>query len=376
MDKVLLVNHAREFSGWGQAARDYALAMDSVGLDVVLRCIRPNKSAPQFKFTGKLKELEDKDAEGCNICIQHLLPHLMSYDGRFDKNIGLFVVETDNWYHSGWSEYLNTMDEVWVPNNFMLKTAEKNNIKVPVHLVPHACDISKYNKKYAPLDIEPIKNTYSFYFIGEHNRRKRISAIIQAYFLAFTKNDNVSLVLKINKAGVSPNFLNEEINKITDEIKRAYKLYQDDRYPNIVVIPAYMSNEDVCRLHNTCDCFVNASFGEAWSIPLFDAMGFGRACISTNFGGPSDFLEEYDNGILVNGEMGPVMGMHETFPQLNTGREEWMNVNIRQLAETMIDVYKNKSKTSNNSKQICQNFSYEKIGNLIKNLLTKPTKTV
>lgn len=368
-NKILVINHMREPSGWGQAARDYVQAMNKVGLDIVVRSIRPNNNLPEYPLSDELKQLEQKKLEGCNIVIQHLLPHLMDYDGRFDKNIGFSITETDNWWHSGWHDYLNLMDEIWVPNFYAKTEARTNKLVKPVHVVPHAKNIEKYNKKYTKLDIPHTQGHYKFYFIGEFNRRKRISAMIQAYFLNFTKNDPVSLILKVQKWGLEPQQIYQELQKIVDEIKHSHKLYHgQDNYPHIVIIPNFMSDEDIYSLHSTCDCFVTSSFGEAWQIPAFDAVGFNKQVIAPHYGGPVDFLRHYGGGYLIEGVRSPVFGMNETFNQLNTAKEDWFNVDIRSMSNTMRYIYDTKQQSTDGT-AIVKNFSYENIGNRIKELL-------
>ena len=73
--KVLYIGCYRDGTGWGQAATDYILAMDTAGIDVVPRPIKLNSN--QIKVPDRIIELEKKDSSGCNICIQHILPHLM-----------------------------------------------------------------------------------------------------------------------------------------------------------------------------------------------------------------------------------------------------------------------------------------------------------
>ena len=51
----------------------------------------------------KILELEKKSTRHSNVCIQHLLPHMMDYNGRFKKNIALYETETDSFKNSRWS---------------------------------------------------------------------------------------------------------------------------------------------------------------------------------------------------------------------------------------------------------------------------------
>ena len=92
--KVLFVGHYREGTGWGNAAIDYILAMDSAGIDVVCRPIKLNSR--NVDLPERILELENKSSSGSDVCIQNVLPHHMDYNGRFKKNIALYFIETSS----------------------------------------------------------------------------------------------------------------------------------------------------------------------------------------------------------------------------------------------------------------------------------------
>ena len=92
--KVLYISNYKDGTGWGNAATDYILAMDSVGIDVVCRSISFN--GEKGEVHPRILELERKSSRHSNVCIQHLLPHMLDYNGRFEKNIALYESETSN----------------------------------------------------------------------------------------------------------------------------------------------------------------------------------------------------------------------------------------------------------------------------------------
>ena len=55
--KVLYIGHYKEQGGWAQAATDYILALDSVGVDVVCRNVTLTRDKA---ISGRLAELEKK----------------------------------------------------------------------------------------------------------------------------------------------------------------------------------------------------------------------------------------------------------------------------------------------------------------------------
>jgi glycosyltransferase involved in cell wall biosynthesis len=369
--KVLYVGHYKEYSGWGQAARDYILAMRHVGIDVIPRSINLGNSTAEL--SPEIIELESKSSRHCDVCIQHVLPHYMKYDSVFKKNIGLFVLETSNIKKTAWPHYINLMNQIWVPCNEMLKDLKCNGIKSPAFLVPHTFDTSVYNKSYDKLNL-PTKNKFTFYTISEFSKRKNLSAIIKAFHTEFKPYEPVELVIKVNKFNVDQDVLIKELKNFCNKVKDNLKLYTDPtRYKPEILITKNISRHDILRLHKACDCFITSSYGDAWNIPAFEAMGMGNIVITSNTGGMSDYINSEHNGFLVNGRKEPVFGQHETFTEFGTAREQWFEISINDLMRKMRKVYelnvdhKNKIKTA--AKLNAKEYDYSKIGLLIKELL-------
>ena len=372
--KVLYIGHYKEGTGWGHAAIDYILAMDAVGIDVVCRSINFNDKPAEIP--KRIQELEEKSLKGCDVCIQHILPHYMDYNGNFKKNIALYATETDSFERTNWPERINFMDEAWVINEQMVEASKRSGVNIPVKVVPHACDTSKFNKTYGKFEIPQLQDTFIFYFIGELIRRKNLVALIKAFHIEFDTNEPVSLVVKANKSGMDEDECFNHIKEICVQVKTNLKLYPaPDDYKKEVIIAQRLSEEDMCRLHVTGDCFVAPSFGEAWCIPAFDAMGFGSTPICTDTGGMKDFLKE-GGGTLVKAYPEPAFGMTETFQDLYTGYEDWHNIDIRELQKAMRRMYnlslENSPEYLSIKKTGLENvdrYSYKAVGETIKKAL-------
>ena len=68
--KVLYIGHYKETGGWAQAATDQILALDAAGVDVVCRNV--TLTTDKEVLHPKILELEKKDSQGCDFCIQHV----------------------------------------------------------------------------------------------------------------------------------------------------------------------------------------------------------------------------------------------------------------------------------------------------------------
>ena len=229
------------------------------------------------------------------------------------------------------------------------------------------------------MNIPDSDGNFIFYFVGEFIRRKNLAAFIKAFHSEFETSEPVSIVIKTNKYGLSPDDCAREVKEMSDNIKKGMKLYPKlEHYKEDLIITDRLSDENMLRLHAACNCLVMPSYGEAWCIPAFDAMGFGNTPICTDVGGMSDYLNKGE-GVLVPSRKEPVFGMLETFNDLFTARENWNSIDPLELRQAMRNVYhlhasdaKSAYKTMQNAgRKRAEEYSYEAIGNLIKIELEK-----
>jgi glycosyltransferase involved in cell wall biosynthesis len=368
--KVLFIGHYREqHSGWCQATKDCILALDAAGVDVVPRCVK--LGLPTVELSQRILELESKSSHDCDICIQFVLPHLMDYNGGFKKNIGMYCTETDSFEYSNWVDKLNQMDELWVPTNQMIDAAHSSGVTTKLKFIPYPCDTAKFDRKKETLDIEPINGDFVFYFIGDLTTRKNLVALVKAFHLEFGTSEPVSLVLKASKHGFSEEENTKKISEACNFIKAGLKLYpRVEDYKPEIIISQHLSTSDLYKLHMTCDCFVMPSYGEAWSEPSMDALGFGNPVIALDVGGPSEYVT-WDNGYLCGYHHEPVCGMNDTFPDLFTGYEDWYNVDISDLREAMREAYEAGKYSPKKTKAMStpEKYSYKNVGQLMKGAL-------
>jgi glycosyltransferase involved in cell wall biosynthesis len=366
--KTLFISNYRDNTGWAHAAQSYILAMDTAGLDVVPRCIKLNNT--QGEVPQRILDLEKKSDKKCDIVIQNVLPHMMSYSGKFDKNIGLCYVETSSFTDSSWPQYLNMMDEVWVPSTYNVTACENSFVNKPIRNVPIAVDKNKFVKGYQPLNIPETDHRFTFYFIGENTKRKNLATLLQAFHTEFRVTEPVHLVIKTSQPG-SQN-PEKDIQEFIKRVKVSLKLYKNPSdYKAETLVLGQLSEEDMCQLHATGDCLVVPSYGESWNIPCQEAMLFGNTPIYTSGLGMDDYC---DPSMGIGSHSIPAMETLDTFPDLCTARETWRQPNLSGLRKIMREIYEDKKfreNVSQNDMNELDNHSYEVVGNKIKNLLER-----
>lgn len=371
--KILYISNFKDGTGWSHAAVNYVLALDAAGIPVVPRNIKLNNI--NGEVPSRISELMSCDDKDCDIVIQHVLPHMMEYNGRFKKNIGIFFCETDSLGITTWADKANLMDEIWVCCQHNRDSCLRSGISVPVHIIPCPTDTERFERKYETLPIKDLHDNFVFYFIGEAIRRKNITALLKAYHLEFAPEEPVSLLIKTTLPGHSAEEAGKKLVEQCKMVKDNLKLYPHERfYHREIVITKHMSEEEIMQVHAAGDCFVMPSYGEAWCIPAFDAMSMGKTPICSYYGGMPDYIHGKDGqaGWLVQGRLEPVFGMTSTFIDLNTGRENWFSIDVEALRTTMREAYENKDMKavlSNTGINRAYEYSHAAIGNLMEEIL-------
>ena len=361
-------------TGWGHAAINDILALDAAGVEVVPRqLVHHADYESTVELPERIQELADNDDGNCDICIQQMLPEFMEYSGRFEKCIGSFFYETSNFKRTGWIKNLNMMDEIWVPNSSMINMCKESKVTVPVTHIPPSLDTSIFSYEYEPYPIPELQDCFTFYTIGELRKRKNLPGILRAFHMEFKPHEPVRLVVKGSMIELGAHQSNAMAKKIIDDIKSGMRLYvSNDHYISEIIITQRLTNEEILRLHSTCDCFVLPSFGEAHGIPGIMSMGFGNTPILTDEGGPKDFAGE--GGWLIPCRKQPLFGMTDQLSNLFSSDQAWHEPDLYALAGLMREAYENKQerdRRANIGRQRIHNYSYENIGKIMKKELEK-----
>ena len=112
----------------------------------------------------------------------------------------------------------------------------------------------------------PPEKPYTFYHIGNiMDPRKKFRDIIQAF--ARLNEPNTRLVVKAT--------CNQDV---------------DIQFPRIKVINGLISDEEMDKLHNECDCYVNFSHSEGVGMGAVEAAMRDKPVIITSYGGASEYI--------------------------------------------------------------------------------------
>lgn len=337
MSNVLFIGPYRQSCSWGRAAKAYIRAIVKSGANVTIRPIYMGTSIDN-KIDPFFLNLEQKKYDKYDALIQNVLPHLLDYNSCFGKNIALFYTETSGWQNT-WPRKLSFMDEIWVPSYADVKNIKGSGIdKVPIKQIPIPLDCDKFLQTYEPID--NLKgDTFKFYFIGELVERKNVDMIIRAFHSEFDRTEPVELILKINRQGMNVESLTGLMSNLINSIKKDLRIYSKiEDYKQEIVIPDYLPEEVLNRLHISCDCFVMPSSGESWCMPVADALGFGKPALVTSGIGPEDMIPSCS--LLIRSFPESVSVEQTPLEDLYTGSETWHRPSQLDLQQKMRSMFK------------------------------------
>jgi hypothetical protein len=379
MKKILFIGPYTSGTGYDNSLLEYIYSADEVGLDVVCRRVKMTNSP--CKVSDKILELENKDVKNIDAIFQYNLPSEFQYKSGI-LNIGGFAYETVNSPKNFWKYHIALLDKVVHPCRLQMKNTmsyDKNQLDNRHLIIPYSLDKNKFQKTYSKFDLGDYNSAYKFYTISEFNIRKNIPELMLSYFKAFSSNDNVVLVIKTHIPNASPEVCSSEVKNIIKDLQERSGIYQSkDRYPKIALITEFLSEEQLCSLHQTCNTFVSMSRGEGWCHPAIDSIAFGNNIIAPNFGAFSDYHNYSSNfGILIDGSYSPCLGNKNAPFGLYSSNELWFRPSVEAMTYEMMNVIDIKESTQTKearSKEILNNLCRTNIGNQIKELVENNAK--
>lgn len=323
--KILYIGYYKEKSDWGQISKNYALALDSSGLDVACRPITfVDNPTPQ-----ELSKLEKKSIEDCDICIQHVFPNHMLASSKFKKNIGILTNDFYEINHSCFIEKLNTMDQIWVPSVLAKKILDNTILKNKTIVVPIPFENEAYRKSFPALDggIE-TRDKFRFYTIAE-NDGDNLDRVIACFHSEFDHTDDAVLIINVNQS--ASKIVDQRISKVKISLglHQLPQNYKKDLISNI-------SSEDVMNIHTFCDCYISNLTQRSLNVNEFNAMAFGNTPIISKLNDSVDYFSDkyaVDSIYMVNRDKS------QMWPDLTNGKNYSIEMCQYQIKKIMRELY-------------------------------------
>jgi glycosyltransferase involved in cell wall biosynthesis len=382
------------FSGYGARSRDFVKSLiKEKDSEWDIKILPQRWGECPWNFLSQDNSLRQRFIGGLqrkpDVWVQITVPNEFQAVGTF--NIGVSAGIETNIYPAEFIDGSNKMDLNLVSSQHSKNVAqqsqfEKKNqqgqveriikLEKPIEVLFEGLDLDKYYKNSNKTSIlDDVNEEFCFLYTGHWlpgaygEDRKNTATLIKSFLETFNtpSKNKPALILKTNHVNYSLMDRVEILKKI-NEIKTLIK----GNLPNIYLLHGEMTDDEMNELNNDprVKSFVSFTKGEGFGRPLLEAAVTGKPVITTNWSGHIDFLHP-DYNVLIGGELKKV---HESAAnQFLLKDSQWFNINTAIASRAMKDVFNHYKKYHEKSRKQTQyikdNFSFDKMGKILNNLL-------
>ena len=204
-------------------------------------------------------------------------PRVHDMDSRFN------CLHAYGWEETGFpADWVNDFNQylqgITVMSAQVKKTLIDNGVSIPIHICSLGIDHISKIKVDTSYVVHGKK--YKFLHISSCFPRKGINCLLEAYGKSFSKEDNVSLIIKT--------FPNPHNNLF--ELLKYYRSI-NNKYPHVEVIEEDLNLSQIKSLYLQSDCLIAPSHGEGFGLPIAEAMALEIPVLTTAWGGQLDFID-------------------------------------------------------------------------------------
>jgi hypothetical protein len=251
------------------------------------------------------------------------------------------------------------MDEIWVISENEKDTLLNSGIKVPVRAISQPIDTSYISNMTTSFTLNNYVDKYfKFYTIGEYIQRKNFNDVITAFHLEFDITEPVALIIKTSSG--DPNRLFNSIKDSCTKIKNSLRIGKT--FHEEIIFTHKMPPEQLSAIHNYGDCFISASYGEAFCRPAAEALCNGKYCILSSNIGVNQSIDSEDHSVIECCAQPVILDDPSWIGHMDIykGNETWYKPSIIDLRKKMRMAFENRPKVDKN--KYLERFSYKYIG--------------
>ncbi len=172
---------------------------------------------------------------------------------------------------------LRAMDQIWTPSRWGRDLLIANGLPANrIRVVPEGVDADRFAPQ--PAARPEGDHTFRLLCVGKWERRKGIDDLVIAYSQAFSRGEDVELVLASHNPYIRDFDARQALDRLCGRDTPRIRLWApgDDRA--------------LVRLYNQADVFVLPTRAEGWGLPIIEAMACGLPVIVTDYSAPRDYV--------------------------------------------------------------------------------------
>jgi len=276
---VVWSGHFTDYSGYGKANREIMFRVANVlkvnllttGLEggliqvdpytrrrvEVYRNTRVHEKAPLLRFFG---------------------PDYMPKERG--RKIVWTMMETYKAHHSLVAMINQSYDELWTPTEWNRQVFIESGVRVPSRVVPLGVNPAIYRSiKGATLPLcrkitmdrageMAVPSGFVFLSVGLPSFRKGFDVLAEAFGKAFSGRDDVHLILAIT-------------HSLPEWNRELYRQFMGKNV-SVWTLEGQYNEHEMARIYSASNCYVSASRGEGWNLPVCEAAACGVPVIVPN----------------------------------------------------------------------------------------------
>ena len=307
MKKVLVRGPALSRSGYGEHTRFVLRALREYGDEFDTYLINTPWGGTSWMYEDNkerewidsllLKTIDAGTTLQADFSLQVTVPN--EWVRICHKNIGVTAgIETDR-VSDAWVRGTHMVDKIIVPsehskNGFL---GAQTSVKDPLSgaardiTVDTPIDVVSFpHKPVAPVNLsrleESINTEFNFLSVAQMSPRKNLETSLVAFLEEFHNEDNVGYVLKVN-------IRNNSIVDLDNTRVALGSLLQNfpERKCKVYLTHGNFTEQEMSGLYSSdkIDCYLTASHGEGFALPVFEAASHALPIVAPNWGGYVDY---------------------------------------------------------------------------------------
>jgi glycosyltransferase involved in cell wall biosynthesis len=330
--RTVWIGPLRDPTGYADEGRGFLRAMTLAGH---APAARPLDSQHRIALTADDQSLLDaalaRGVDAPGIAVHHYQPGPWQPELPQFVNVARTMFETDR-IPAEWLQPLRNRELIWVPCTHNAEAFAASGVpEEKLRVLCGSLDFDLFRPGVEPWDLGAPKDHRVFLTMFDFQERKGWRELLEAWGLAFTRDDGVCLVLKTGSYFRGNQGAVERIHAFLRERFGA----RVDRLAPIHIVTDIIDAPDMPRLYAAADAYVLPTRGEGWGRTQMEALACGVPTVTSRWSGVMEFMED-ESSWLVDGELVPVPEEDELFGHHKGHR--WFAIDVEALAEALREI--------------------------------------